>query len=101
MLKGNRAAVKCRGCQWNFPAIDFFPLSAGQCLLLFARCKLEENFAADNFDCVASNADVNYPVIVLRCADKNAAGPLHLDALFDEHVPEDRWPEIVWFDDED
>src|SRR5579864_6384945 len=61
-------------------------MSARQCLSRLARQELEKNFAAQNFDGGASNADVNYPVILLRRADKNAAGPLHLDALFDEHA---------------
>ena len=56
-----------------------------QCLSRVAPRELEKDFATQNFDGTASNADVNYPVIVLRCADKNTAGPLHLDALFDEH----------------
>ena len=74
----------------------FFAVSVPQCLLLFARCKLEKNFATNNFNCVASNADVNYPVILLRCADENTAGPLHLDALFDEHALVDRHASAVW-----
>ena len=63
----------------------YFAASVRQCLSRVAPRELEKDFATQNFDGTASNADVNYPVIVLRCADKNTAGPLHLDALFDEH----------------
>ena len=35
---------------------------------------------------MASDAHVNYTVIVVRSADKNSARPLHLDALFDKNA---------------
>ena len=47
---------------------------------------LEKNFSTHNFNCVASNADVNYPVIVTRGAHKNSTRPLHFDALFDQYA---------------
>ena len=43
----------------------------------------EENFSAHYLDHIATHADVNHSVIRARRADKNTAGPLHLDALFD------------------
>jgi len=51
-----------------------------------AQRELEKNFAPYYFDGAASDANVNYPVIVLRCADENAARSLHFDALFDENA---------------
>src|ERR1700722_6799164 len=44
----------------------------------------EENFTTHYFDRVTSNANVNYPVIATRSADKNSARPLHLYALLDQ-----------------
>src|ERR1035437_2927261 len=84
MLSGSALTVKCRRWQWDFLAIDFF---ASECACVFsvlARSVLEENFAAHHFDCVASDANVNYPVIATRRAHKNPARSLHLAALLDE-----------------
>ena len=66
--------------------MDFSPGDARQCFPHVARCKLEKNFATENFDGVASHAHVNYPVIVLRSADENAARSLDFETLFNQHA---------------
>src|SRR5215472_7003760 len=50
-----------------------------------AQRELEKNFAPYYFDGAASDANVNYPVIVLRRTHENPARTLHLDPLFNEH----------------
>src|SRR6476660_8108759 len=59
---------------------------ARQCLPSLAQRSLKKNLAADNFDCVTSNTDVNYTVIAARSAHENPAGTPHLDSLFDENM---------------
>jgi hypothetical protein len=56
------------------------------CFRQLASSALEKNFAAHNFDCVPSNAYVNYAVIVTRCSNKNPARPLHFDSLLNQHA---------------
>src|ERR1039457_6065952 len=84
MLSGSALTVKCPRCQWGFLAPGFFSREGARVVSGLARCVLEENLAAHHFDCVASDANVNYPVIATRRAHKNPARSLHLDALLDE-----------------
>src|SRR5579859_4943371 len=49
-------------------------------------CTSEENLPTDHFDSIASDANVNYPVIATRRAHKNPARSLHLDSLFDQDL---------------
>ena len=44
-----------------------------------ASCELEKNFAADDFHRVASDANVNYPVIAPRSPHENPARSPHLN----------------------
>ena len=88
MLTGRTLTVKCVDANGTFWPLIFLRVSAPQCFPQVAQCELEENFGAHDFNCVASNTNVNYPVIavlvLLRSAHKNPAGTTHLNALLDE-----------------
>jgi hypothetical protein len=50
--------------------------------VMLARDRLKKNFAAQNFDAVATYAYVNYSVIGEGRAHKNPAWPIHFNSLF-------------------
>src|SRR3984957_7552087 len=53
---------------------------------MLALSRLQKKFSAHDFNRVAADAHVNYAVIAARGPNKNAARPLHLNPLFDEHA---------------
>jgi hypothetical protein len=46
----------------------------------------KRNFSADNLDNISTDPHINHSVILAGGADKDPAGPIHLDTLFDQHA---------------
>ena len=65
MLTGRALTVSSVDANGTFWLLIFSQVSALQCFPQLAQPKLEKNFGAHDFDCVASNAHVNYPVIAV------------------------------------
>jgi len=88
MLTAGDTRCKVASKQMAGFGLDFFRHRQKRYFAPIANGTLEEYFAAHDFNRVPSDAHVNYPVIaelaIERCADKNPAGPLHLDTLLDE-----------------
>ena len=64
--------------------MTFFEIAKGAILHVLAHGLLKKNLAAHDFNRVSAHTYVNYPVIALRGADENPAGPLHHYALLKE-----------------
>jgi hypothetical protein len=46
----------------------------------------KSKFSAEDLDNISTDAHINHSVILAGGADKNPAGALHLDSLFDQNV---------------
>src|ERR1700733_6805672 len=86
MLIAVGRTVKWRRRKWEVLAIDFLRGCERPHAAPLAGGRLEENFAAHDFNRVAADTHVNYPVMAVRGAHKNPAGPLHLHTLFNENA---------------
>ncbi len=63
MLTGSKLTVSAADANGTFWLLIFLRVSASLCFPRLAQHALEEDFAGHDFDCVATNTYVNYPVI--------------------------------------
>src|SRR5208337_1317543 len=90
MLNRIAAPVKCRARQWHSAFGRIAPMGGEPRLSRrFDPLDRDRDFAAENFHTISTDTHIDHlvilPVVLLRGANKNAAGTVHFEALLDQN----------------